>query len=528
MITLADVVRLNAKHLPNDEAVVQDDVRLTWRELDDQVNRVASGLLASGVAPGDRIAVLAKISIPYICMYFAAAKVGAIVVPLNFWHRPDEHDYVVGDSTPALLFHESEYAQTLAQVGSADGLARVELPTGPASSTESWDRFLATGVHAGKPEVALEPSMPHMIMYTAGTTGRPKGAVLTSTRTIPGNLAMSLGLGLRQDDAFLNHFPTFHASCWDHMMLFMLVGARTVVLRQYDPGSILDLVEREKVTVLLGLPTMLLQLLEHPRSSQADVSSIRLLYYGAYDPSGVLDRTAEYFGAREGRIEMAHTYGLTESAPFVTLCPPQDVFSHWGSIGRPLPGLEVELRDAEGNAVPPGVPGELCIKGPHMAGYWNNPDATNAAVVDGWLSSGDVAVADEDGFMRIVDRTKDVVRSGGHNVFSKQIEDCLALHEGVADVAVIGIPDPVWEEAIWAVVVPSDDLPTDDASREQLRESLRAHVKQRLAGYNTPRHIEFVTALPKNAVGKTQKHVLRERFGSVFAQPDDRASADQR
>ena len=187
-----------------------------------------------------------------------------------------------------------------------------------------------------------------------------------------------------------------------------------------------------------------------------------LLYYGAYDPSGIMARTAEVFGAREGRIEMAHTYGLTEGGPFVTLCPPADLFSHWGSIGRPLPGIEVALLDEAGEEVAPGRAGEICFRGPRMSGYWRKPEESAAALEGGWLHSGDVAITDEDGFLTIVDRKKDMIRTGGQNVYSKQIEDCLLLHEAVQDVAIIGLPDPEFEERVCAVVVLNDPARAGD------------------------------------------------------------------
>jgi fatty-acyl-CoA synthase len=261
------------------------------------------------------------------------------------------------------------------------------------------------------------------------------------------------------------------------------------------------------------VPTMLHDLLEQPDFDSTDKSSIRLVYYGAYDPSGIMRRTAEAFGAPEGRIEMAHTLGMTEAGPFVTLCLPHEVFGHWGSVGRPVPGVEVELRDDAGAPVAPGQPGEVCVRGPMMSGYWRNPEATESTLAGGWLHTGDIAVSDEDGFLYVVDRKKDMIRSGGQNVYSKEIEDCLQLHPAVVSAAIIGLPDPRYEERVCAVVVLAPGVP-DDESTEEL---LRAHVRESLAGYNTPREFRFVAELPRNAVGKIQKHLLRDTYGSTFA-----------
>jgi fatty-acyl-CoA synthase len=264
------------------------------------------------------------------------------------------------------------------------------------------------------------------------------------------------------------------------------------------------------VSVVLGVPTMLHALITHPDFAATDTSSIRLLYYGAYDPSGIMDRTAAAFGAREGRIQMAHTYGLTEAGPFVAWCPPEDVFERWGSIGRPMPGVDVVLLDPEGKPVEQGEPGEICLTGPRMSGYWRNDEASAAALAGGWLHTGDVAVADADGFLTIVDRTKDMIRSGGQNVWSKQVEDCLAGHPAVLDAAVIGLPDPVYEERVVAIVVPTAGNEPDAA----LGDELRAFVRRELAGYNTPSEVVFRTELPRTAVGKVQKHVLRAELSA--------------
>ena len=209
---------------------------------------------------------------------------------------------------------------------------------------------------------------------------------------------------------------------------------------------------------------------------------------------------------------MAHTYGLTEGGPFVTLCEPDDVFARWGSIGRPIPGVEVALLDDGGRRVAPGESGEICMRGPRMSGYWNKPEASAEALAGGWLHTGDIAIADEGGFLRIVDRKKDMIRTGGQNVFSKEVEDTLLLHPSVADVGVIGLPDPVYEERVCAVVVLLDPAQASEA----LADELRRHVRSSMAGYNAPREVRFIDELPKNAVGKTQKHVLREKYGSMF------------
>jgi acyl-CoA synthetase (AMP-forming)/AMP-acid ligase II len=388
----------------------------------------------------------------------------------------------------------------------------LQLPVDDTDRDE-WVAFVAAGEgHDQEPATDCGDDDPHMILYTSGTTGRPKGAMLSHRRTVDDAIGMAAALQPRPDDTFMNYFPPFHVGNWDHMKLFLLVGARVVLLRQFDAGQVLGLLGKEQVTVVLGVPTMLHELLSHPDLATADTSSVRLIYYGAYDPSGIMQRVAEHFGARDGKVEMAHTFGLTEGGPFVTLCQPRDIFAHWGSVGLPVPGVEVALLDDDGNRVPPGTPGELCMKGPRMSGYWANPEATETALAGGWLHTGDIAITDADGFYFIVDRKKDMIRSGGQNVYSKEVEDCLLTHPDVAEAAVIGLPDPVYEELVGAVVVLRAGAVGDDAKIEELT----SYVRSRLAGYNTPRAVIFADELPRNAVGKIQKHLLRAEYGSMF------------
>ena len=504
---VSDIIRFNGTNRGNDEALVVGDRRLTYGELATGVERVAGALAGGGIGHGDRVAVLGKNSLEYFLLYFAVARRGAILVPLSFWHRPAEHEYTLGDAEPSLIFVERELVSALGNA--APGIRRLVLPVD--GDDGDWPEFIG-GADLTTPHPPVDPDDPHMILYTSGTTGRPKGAILSHRRTIDDAMAMAAALRVRADDTFVNYFPPFHVGNWDHMKLFLLVGARVVLMRTFDPAIVARLIPEEQVTVILGVPTMLHDLLNHPDFQQTDTSSIRLVYYGAYDPSGIMRRTAEAFGVAAGRAEMAHTYGLTEGGPFVTLCPPQDILGHWGSIGRPLPGVEVELRDDDGHPVGSGQPGEICFRGPRMTGYWNNPEATEITLAGGWLHTGDIATKDEDGFLYIVDRKKDMIRSGGQNVYSKEIEDTLQGHPAVAEAGVIGVPDPIYEEQVCAIVV----LRPGHEAGEAMADELRRYVRTSLAGYNTPRSIAFVDELPRNAVGKIQKHLLREQYGSMF------------
>jgi fatty-acyl-CoA synthase len=510
VLYVGDIVRLNALHRRDDEAIVFDGRAVTYGELNQRVNRTAQALAASGIGRGDRVAALGRNSLEYVELYFATAKLGAMLVPLSFWHRTNELRWAVTDSDPSLVFAEPELFDPLAPV--VGEIETVMLPSQDGDASE-WAAFQARARSDAEPDVALTPEDIHMILYTSGTTGRPKGAMLSHGRTMLDAYAMALALRLRPTDTFMNYFPSFHVGNWDHMKLYLLVGARVVLLRDFNADIAMELIPRHRVTVMLGVPVMFHGILNHPLFQSTDTSSIRTIYYGAYDPSGIMNQTAEAFGARDGRAEMFHTYGLTEGGPFVTICPPEDLFAHWGSVGRAMPGVQIGLLDEDMLPVSAGTAGEICVRGPRMSGYWRNEEASAAALAGGWLHTGDVAIADDGGFLTIVDRKKDMIRTGGHNVYSKEIEDCLAGHAQVADVAVIGLADPVYEEQVCAVVVSRGE------ASQALAEELKRYVRSELAGYNTPKVVQFVDALPKNAVGKTQKHILRERFGSMFDSP---------
>jgi fatty-acyl-CoA synthase len=508
---VGDIIRHHAVNLPGQMALIAGRERLTYEALNTRINAMAHALLRAGIGRGDRVAAAGRNSVHYVCLYFAVAKIGAILVPMSFWYRADEYRHVLENAEPQLLLHEAEFAPVLAQAQALAGSAipTIEMPvfdedTAPGSA---WDTFLRD-VPAHEPDVAPQPDWPHMILYTSGTTGRPKGAVLSHGRTVQDGFNIAVALRIRQTDTFVNFFPPFHVGNWDQQKMFLVAGATVVLVPQFDAGKVLALVQRERVTVILGVPTMLLALMNHPDLAATDTSSVRLIYYGAYDPNRILDRIADHFGAREGRIEMMHHFGLTEAGPFVACCPAERVFEKWGSIGRGIPGVEVAVVTEDGRRVKPGEPGELLVKGPMMSGYWRNETATAEAIVDGWLRTGDIVVTDDEGFMWVVDRKKDMIRSGGHNIYSKEVEDCIAGHPAVADVGVIGLDDPVYEEMVCAVVV----LKPGEAATPETGTAIAAYVRERKAGYNVPKRIVFADALPKNAVGKILKHVLRERY----------------
>lgn len=516
MITIGDIVRIHGQQIPNEQAVAMGDERLTYRAFNAFCNRFAHALIGRGIRPGDRVAAIGRNSIAYSALYFAAAKMGAILVPLNFWHRPSELAYVVDDCEPSLLLLDAEFDALLSAADARAPLGRMVMYDEDGSP--ELHAFLAAGGSEEEPALEVDPASAHQIMYTSGTTGKPKGAVLSHARTVAGSLNMAAHVGIRQTDVYCNYFPTFHGGNWDVTILLFRMGGRVVNIRQFDAVAVLETIQTERVTFAVAVPTMLHSLLEVPSFAETELSSLRLLVFAGYDPSGIVRRVADALGADRGAVSMVQSYGQTEAAPFASVSTPEVLFDRWRTVGRPVPGVEIRLLDPDGRDVRVGDAGEICIRGPMMSGYWNKPEETAAAIRQGWLHTGDIGVFDEDGYLWMVDRLKDLIRSGGHNVYSKEVEDCLATNPAVAEVAIIGVRDPVWEEAVCAVVVAAEPVADDAAFGEALREYVRA----RLAGYNVPSHVRVVERLPKNGLGKTLKAELRARLAAEFGPAQDR------
>jgi fatty-acyl-CoA synthase len=530
-LPLGPLLAWHAKYRASDPAVITAEGTLSYAELNAASDEVGAALIRWGVGRGDRIAVLSRNSAQYVAVYYAAAKLGAILIPLNNWHRVADHRAVLDDCDPRIVLCEPASLASVREAAGAAFAARICLMT-PASGESCepdvmWVPRLEALQNEGETlvvpwEVGLDDN--HLMLYTSGTTGRPKGMVIPQGRTVSGALMIASGLRIRDDDRFINFFPPFHAGNWDNMVIYHSVGATEVLVPQFEPGEVIAAIERESVTTIDLIPTMLRSLLEHPAMSSERMRSLRMMYYASYDPTGLVDQARQLFGV-PGQLEIIQTYGFSESAPWITCNHDTGRHGRPGTVGRPLPHLRVALLDDDGHEVPAGEVGEICVRGPHMSGYWKNPEETEAAFRGGWLHSGDLGVFDRDSFLTIVGRRKDVVRSGGHLVFAREVEMHLLAHPAVAEVAVIGVPDDVYEEAVLAVVVRSPDGP--DSLDSELAQELQAFVRRRSAGYNVPRAIEFVSALPRNNLGKLVKEQLRTTYGDVFADRRAAVASDE-
>jgi fatty-acyl-CoA synthase len=485
-LTLGRWSRDRARTTPHRVAIEFRGVETTYAELDERSDRLAAGLLAAGVQPGDRVATLTGTSPEHVVGFFACAKAGLVLLPLNWRLTPAELSYQLEDAEPAVLLAADEHAETAGALHErVAGLEELATPGG--------ERL---------PDVADDDGL--LLVYTSGTTGRPKGALLTHANCFWTNLSFDRVAGIADDDVVLSVLPQFHCGGWNvQPLLAWWKGARVVLEPSFDAARALELIASARVTTMMGVPANYLFMANDPAFASADLSSLsRAVVGGAPMPEALL----ETWHARG--VEIVQGYGLTEAAPNVLCLPPEDATRKRGFAGKPYPHVDVALRDPEsGRFVDGPGEGELVVRGPNVfAGYWRDAEATAAAFADGWLLTGDVAARDEEGYYRIAGRLKDMVISGGENVYPAELENVLHEHADVAEAAVVGVPDERWGEACLAFVVLADGASATP-------EELLAFCRERLAKYKVPREIRFVERLPRNALNKVAKSELLELVG---------------
>jgi len=467
--------------------------RATYGELNARVNRIANALR---VAKGERVAVLGRNSLEYVAIYFALAKLGAVMVPVNFWYRVDEVRYTIEQSGSSLLLADEPF---------------VPLATQAAAHVVSFGDLRAAAEHASdaEPGIAVHESDPHIILYTSGTTGFPKGATLSHRAHYLHALAWALQTGQDERDVGVVVYPLFHTGGPDCVVLpHFLVGGTVVIHDGADPELMLAAVERHRLTNVFCVPTVWRRLLAALAAHRVDVGSVRRCL-GSSDtlPPDLLDEMLARFDS-----DVYVTYGLTEAGCILTYSKlTREDRSHIGSVGKPHPLVDVRVVGPDGSALRPNEVGEVVARGPTvMDGYWAMPERTAEAMEGGWLHTGDLGRFDDEGYLYLAGRAKDVIVSGGEKIYPLEVERLIKQIPGVRDCALIGVPDREWGESVLAVVVAEGDPPDPD--------EVKRFVRTRLAGYKTPRYVEYVDALPvTTATGKVQKAVLRERFGPTYA-----------
>jgi long-chain acyl-CoA synthetase len=516
-VNVGDSLTRSAALRPDQLALVDGPRRWTYAELNALVNRLANGLLAAGYRRGDALGFASGNSAEFLAGYYACAKLGVVCVPVNLGWRPDEVAYVLGHSRARGLLVESQLVEPMSEaVGKVPEV--LDVIVAPGTGTEyrrepvdrRWIRTdeLADGP-ATEPSVLVEDRDPLSYLYTSGTTSFPKGVVGSHLAIYLESMSSALESGWSHTDRFAAMMPMFHTAQLNAFCTpAILVGATIHLLRGFEPGPLLDHIESARITQLFALPMMYRALLEHPGFAGRDLSSLRRCVYAmAPMPDELIRACLDGFGA-----PFALMFGQTEMSPVTTLFRPEHQLSHAGAVGTPITGVQVAIMGPDGELLPAGALGEIVYRGPStMTEYLHNPDATEAAFANGWFHSGDVGRFGADGVLWFADRHKDVIKTGGENVASIEVEKAIyAAAPGVAEAVVIGLPHERWTEAITAVVVPA---PGATINPDQLITAL----KTRLDGYKVPKSVIVAAELPRTSTGKIRKQILRERYKNKYS-----------
>ncbi|WP_174612923.1 class I adenylate-forming enzyme family protein [Virgibacillus ihumii] len=487
----------NARKYPLQEAVVCQGRRLTYRELDFHVNCFGSAIKGKGIDKGDKVALLMPNVIEFAIAYFAVQRLGAIVVPVNAKLTGSEVEYIVENSdAKAFIVHELLFQgvkhftapSILIKTGDFDG---------------DWQSFEALMESGSADPISCDLTEDDLstILYTSGTTGKPKGVLFSYRNILSVANLVCVEMEVKPESRILLMMPLSHSAPLHlFFMAGMIVGSTLVLTPTFTPDLFLDTVEQEKTTHFFGAPVAYLTTAQHPRINEADLSSMKWWVYGG---AALSTKEVKHIKQVFPNGNLVCVYGLTEAGPSGTLLLDHEHETKAGSIGkRAALGTEIKIIDNDGNGLSPGEVGEIALHGEgNMVGYYNNPDATDEVLQNGWLRTGDLAMKDDDGYFWIVDRKKDMIISGGVNVYPKEIEDVFLMYEGVTEVAVIGVPHPEWGETVKAIFAANEKVTQND---------VKSFLQERLASYKVPRIYEQVEALPRNASGKILKQVLRE------------------
>ena len=506
MVGLADIVRAHGATRPDTVAIIYEGRPTTYGTLDRASSRIAAGLLAEGVKPRVRVAHLDKSSDVYFELLFGIAKAGAVMVSVNWRLAPPEVLQIVNDAEAEILFVGEEYFPVVEKIRDQLKTVRKIVTLGPRHG--DWEAFAAwRDRHPDTdPRLPARAEDTAVQFYTSGTTGLPKGAELTNSNFRFMFEQWTRSWLLKPGTQNIVCLPMFHIGGAGWAIAGLFAGATNHVVREFIPARVLEIIEQDRIEVMLLVPAMILFLVQAPRIRETDLSSLRLIVYGAAPiPAELLKQAMATFGCGFQQV-----YGLTETTGAITLLPPEDHDpsdpKKLLSCGYAQHGVELRIVDEAGADVPIGKVGEIAIRSPQvMSGYWRLPDATKRAIHGDWFFSGDAGYLDEKGYLFIYDRVKDMIVSGGENIYPAEVESALFGHPGVADVAVIGVPDERWGEAVKAVVVRKADI-------EVTAGDLIGWARERIAGYKLPKSVDFIDVLPRNPTGKLLKRELRKPY----------------
>ncbi len=504
--TLGDLLRRTRQRFPGKLAIRCGNTHWTYAEFDETCNALANGLATLGVAMGDRVAVIARNSHAFAALRFAVARLGAVLVPVNFMLSAEEANYILTHSGATVLCTDGGFAE-LGRAASTGTAVRhhVWLPSETASEPVTgllrFDELLQPGP---APDRELDGRMLAQIIYTSGTESRPKGAMLTHEAVIAEYVTCLVDAEIAENDTVLHALPLYHCAQLD--VFFgpsVYVGACNVITGTPTPDHLLRLLAEHRINSFFAPPTVWIGLLRAPAFDQTDLGALRKGYYGAsIMPVAVLKEMQQ----RLPQVRLWNLYGQTEIAPVATVLKPEDQLRKAGSAGRPALNVETRVVNDAMEDVAPGEVGEIVHRSPQLlSGYFHDEERTSAAFAGGWFHSGDLGVLDEEGYLTIVDRKKDMIKTGGENVASREVEEAIYRVPGVSEVAVIGLPDPKWVEAVTAVIVVK---PGHALSAAEVLAGLEGH----LAHFKQPKRILFTDALPKNPSGKLLKRALRLHY----------------
>jgi len=499
-MNISELLARQARKYPNKEAIVSGGDRITYKEWNRSVNKLASALSKRGIGKGDKVVLHMPNVTEFLYTYFAVHRLEAIIVPINAKFVQDEIEYILDHSdAKAFLTHELLF-ENVASIQKPDLL---QIKTGAAQDGYlAFDDVLKSGDEAEIVSTTHEDDEASML-YTSGTTGRPKGVLFTNRNLLTISSMISIELTINTDSRLLHIMPLSHSA---PLHLFLVsgtyVGATHVLAPTFTPDLMLDLISSEKITHFFGAPVAYMMTAKHPKIQEYDLSSVEYWLYGGA-PLGT--KEVQYVKKQFKTDRLMCLYGSTEAGPNGTLLRPEEHDAKAGSVGqRAALHCEIGLVDENGEPVEQGDIGEIILRGEGtMKGYYKNKEKTNETLKDGWLYTGDMGIQDEDGYFWVIDRKKDIIISGGVNVFPKEIEETLTTHPAIAEAAVIGVPHPEWGETVKAFVVLEDDV-------DDLEENCKRFLSDKLASYKIPRIYTKLDALPRNASGKLLKQQLRE------------------
>ncbi|MCY7395654.1 MAG: AMP-binding protein [Nocardioides sp.] len=511
---LGDLPRRTARRVPDKVALVDGDTVLTFAELDAAVDRAAASIAATGLVRGDRLALMSHNCWQFVVLDFATARIGVVLVPINFMLGGDEVAFVLDHSEATAFVVEDALVpvadRALAAASGSLDVRRVLLLGGGSPST-GWQDAQEWFDHEGTPpEVAVADDDPVRMMFTSGTESRPKGALLSSRALLWQYVSCAVDGSMSADDVELHTLPLYHCAQLDCFLgVDVYLGATSVILPGPDPTAILAAIAQHGITKFFAPPTVWIALLRHPGFDDADLSTLRKGYYGASPmPAEVLKELQQ----RLPDVDLWNFYGQTEMSPLATILGPSEQLSHAGSAGRAALNVETRIVDDADQPVAAGEVGEIVHRSPHATlGYHHDEAKTAESFRGGWFHSGDLGYLDETGHLYVVDRKKDMIKSGGENVASREVEEAIYLLEGVAEVAVFGVSHPRWVEAVAAAVVPK-------AGVTLTPQDVIAHARSVLAGYKAPKHVVVLDSLPKNPSGKIVKRTLRDTHADLASE----------